>query len=95
MVRGGAPRDDFDGTITLQVNALAIGTEGTPSRPLVLMLPEEQPEAATALKLKFKYYQRVDGTIRVPPDTQLRSVTVRAFETGQTSPRATRTLVLP
>ncbi len=95
VVRGGAPRAEFDGSLTLQVTALAAGVDGAPPRSLTLMLPEEQPEAEAALKLKFKYYQRVEGTIRVPPDAQVRSVTVRAFEAGIAGPRATRTLVLP
>jgi hypothetical protein len=47
------------------------------------------------MKLKFKYYQRLEGTIQVPPDAQVRSVTVRAFEAGQTGARASRTLVIP
>ena len=34
------------------------------------------------LTLKFKYYQRLEGTIPVPPGAQVRLVTVRAFEAG-------------
>ncbi len=60
-----------------------------------MTLPDDQPESAATLNLKFKYYQRVEGTIRVPPGAQVRSVTVRAFETGQATPRATQTLVIP
>ena len=60
-----------------------------------MTLPDDQPDTAPALKLKFKYYQRVEGTIRVPPGAQVTAVTVRAFEAGQASPRATRTLVIP
>ena len=52
------------------------------------------PTAAEALKLRFKYYQRVEGTIRLPPGAQVRSLTVRAYENGHSAPRATRTLAL-
>ena len=45
--------------------------------------------------LKFKYYQRVEGTIAVAAGAQVRAVTVRAFESGQPAPRATRSLVIP
>ena len=45
--------------------------------------------------LKFKYYQRLEGTIVVPAGAVIRSVTVRAFESGQAAPRATRNLVIP
>lgn len=95
VVRGGTPRDEFEGALALQATVQPPSTGGAPARPTVLTLPEEQPELAPALKLKFKYYQRLEGTIRVPPGTQVRSVTARAFEAGQAGARATRTLVVP
>ena len=36
-----------------------------------------------------------EGTIDVPRGAAVRSVTVRAFESGQSNPRATRNLVIP
>ncbi len=36
--------------------------------------PKTRPELGAALKLKFKYYQRVEGTIRVPPGSQLKAL---------------------
>jgi hypothetical protein len=63
-------------------------------QPVILSLPDGQPGAAAALRLKFKYYQRLEGTIMVPTGAQVRSVTVRAFEVGEPSPRATRSLVI-
>jgi hypothetical protein len=95
VVRGGNPRDELDGTLTLQVTAQPPATGATVARPVVVVLPEDQPEVAPAMKLKFKYYQRLEGTIRVPLGAQVRSVTARAFEAGQASPRATRTLAMP
>ena len=50
---------------------------------------------AQALRLKFKYYQRVEGSFQVPEGGSVRSLVARAFENGQTSPRATRNLVVP
>jgi hypothetical protein len=92
VVRGGSPRDEFDGAIALQATVQPPGAAG---HPLVLTLPDEQPDQAAALKLKFKYYQRVEGTFRVPPGAELRSLTARAFETGSPAVRATRTLAVP
>ena len=94
VVRGGAPRDEFEGALTLQATVLPPPAGGA-SRPVIVALPDEQPDSASALKLKFKYYQRLEGTIRVPPGAQVRSVTARAFEAGQANARATRTLVIP
>ena len=91
VVRGGNPRDEFDGALTLAAS-LQPGDSGNRT---MLTLPDDQPDAAPALKLKFKYYQRLEGTIRVPEGTQLRSVTARAFEAGQPNARATRTLAIP
>ena len=95
LVRGGSPKDEFDGHATLQVNVLPAAGSGQPARPTIVTLPDDQADAAAALKLNFKYYQRLEGTISVPKGAQVRAVTVRAFESGQASPRATRNLVIP
>jgi hypothetical protein len=81
LVRGGNPKDDFVGSLTLQATV-------QPSTP-------DQPGSGAAVALKFKYYQRLEGTIPVPKGSVVRAVTVRAYESGQSSPRATRNLVIP
>jgi FtsZ-binding cell division protein ZapB len=91
VVRGGKPKDDFDGNVTLQVT---IQPDAGSPKPVVLSLPEEQPRTAAALKLKFKYYQRLEGTFEVPAGALVRSVVARAYEAGQTAPRATRNLTM-
>ena len=88
VVRGGNPTDEFLGQMTLSAQVAAEG------RSSVLTLPDDQPDTAAALKLKFKYYQRVEGTFRVPPGSQLRSLQARVVEPGQTAPKATRYLNL-
>jgi hypothetical protein len=88
IVRGGKPLDEFSGQLTLQASILTAG------RPATIALPEDQPDAAATLKLKFKYYQRIEGTIRVPPGSQLRALQAKVMETGQTMPKATRSLNL-
>jgi len=88
VVRGGNPRDDFLGELTLQAGVVASG------RATTIALPEDQPEAASALRLNFKYYQRIEGTLRVPPGGQLRTLQAKVLESGQATPRATRSLNL-
>jgi hypothetical protein len=88
VVRGGNPSDEFSGQLTLLANVAAGGHSST------LTLPDDQPDTAAALKLKFKYYQRVEGTFRVPPGGQLRSLQARVVEPGQATPKATRSLNL-
>lgn len=85
VVRGGNPREDFQGHLALSV---ALG--GGEPRTAALTLPDDQPDQAPALNLRFKYYQRVEGSFRVPAGTTPRSLTVRAFESGHATPRATR-----
>jgi hypothetical protein len=95
VVRGGNPAADFEGSLALQVTIQPSAAGGGLARPTVLSLPEEQPDLAAPLKLNFKYYQRVEGTFRVSPGAQLRSLTARAFEDGHGNPRATRSLNFP
>ena len=95
LVRGGNPTDELDGHVTLQVVVQPVAPGGPAPRATIMTLPDEQPGTAAALKLKFKYYQRLEGTIDVPRGAVVRSVSVRAFESGQSNPRATRNLVIP
>ena len=94
VVRGGSPKDEFEGGIVLQ--AILTPVAGAPAsvHGMVLTLPDDQPEVKSALSLKFKYYQRVEGRFRVPSGMRVTAVTARAFETGQPSARATRTVQL-
>lgn len=87
IVRGGNPRDEFQGYLALSV---ALGGADAAPRPVGLTLPDDQPDQAAALKLRFKYYQRIEGSFRVPSGTTPRTLTVRAFESGHSAPRATR-----
>jgi hypothetical protein len=91
VVRGGNQVDDFQGSVTLQATVLP--ADDGPAR--VLNVPEDQPDAETALKLKFKYYQRLEGALRVPLGARVTALTARVFDAGSTTPRATRTLTNP
>jgi hypothetical protein len=95
VVRGGAT-GDFEGNVKLQAALYQPATDAaTPAQSIALIVPDEQPDLASALKLKFKYYQRVEGSFRIPPGAMLRSLTARAFESGQSKPMATQNLNFP
>ena len=94
VVRGGSPKDEFEGSLVLQVTLAPMPGAPAATRGVILTLPDDQPEAKPALALKFKYYQRVEGRFRVPPGMRVVSVTARAYENGQATARATRTLQL-
>lgn len=88
VVRGGNPSDEFSGKLSLQASVAADGHNVT------LTLPDDQPDTAAALTLKFKYYQRVEGTFRIPVGGELRSLQAEVLQAGQSTPKATRSLNL-
>ena len=90
VVRGGNPKDDFEGHVTLHA-AVAPPEGGIQT----VNLPDDQPDGRAPLDLRFKYYQRVEGTLRVPQGSRLTALTAKAYENGNGSPRVTRTLTNP
>ena len=88
VVRGGKPIDDFNGQLSLSASVVVAGHTS------MLILLDDQPETAPSLKLQFKYYQRIEGSFRVPPGAQVKSLQARVLEAGQTAPKATRSLNL-
>ena len=88
VVRGGNPDGEFIGQLSLSANVAADGHSVT------LVLPDDQPDTASALTLRFKYYQRIEGRFRIPPGGQLKSLQARVLENGQTAPKVTRNLNL-
>jgi len=93
VVRGGNPKEEFAGRIVLRA-ALAGGDADGQAPAHAVEIPTDRPEQAPALTLKFKYYQRIEGQFQVPPGSRVMTLVVRAYESGQAAPRATRTLRL-
>lgn len=93
VVRNGAPTADYRGTVVLEA---AIAPRD-PDRLAVraVTLPDDQPDTGPNLALRFKYYQRVEGTLRVPAGSRVTAITARVYEEGNTTPRASRTLTNP
>jgi hypothetical protein len=88
VVQGGAKGDLFAGQLGL---ALELQDEG---KRVHISLPEDQPTSAMALKLNFKYYQRIDVAIRVPPGAVAKALQARVFQVGNAQPKVTQTLNL-
>jgi hypothetical protein len=88
IVRGGNPVDEFAGRLSLQAGIVVAGHAST------ITLPDDQPETASTLSLKFKYYQRVEGNIRIPTGGQIKTLQAKVVESGQSSPKVTRSLNL-
>lgn len=92
VVRGGNPNDEFSGNVVLQATLAAGAWAG--AVPKIILLPDDDPATASTLTLKFKYYQRVEGRFRVPAGARVTGVSARAYEAGQSAPRAARTLTV-
>jgi hypothetical protein len=95
VVRGGSAKSDFEGHVTISADLMPGDAAPPGSRMLTVALPDDDPEAAAPLKLRFKYYQRIEGSFRVPAGYAVRTITVRAYESGTAGVRAIRTLTLP
>jgi hypothetical protein len=79
---------EFNGRMELVVNL----TEGGQSAMMVF--PEPADAEASAFRLAFKYFRRVEGSFRVNPKAKLENVQVRIYEAGAKQPSATHTVSL-
>jgi hypothetical protein len=74
---------EFNGRLELVVNMTEDGRNAT------MVFPGSDATAASAFKLSFKYFRRVEGTFRVNPKAKVESVQARIYESGSKEPRAT------
>ena len=79
---------EFRGRLELVVTL----TEG--GHNAMMSFPEPADAGASAFRLAFKYFRRVEGTFRVNPKAKVENVQARVYETGSNQPRATHTLTL-
>lgn len=86
VVMGGKRERFFQGSLQLVLNVQLQGRDG------MIVLPETTQPEVNDFKLNFKYFQRVEGTFRLPDQTRLKAVQARVFETGTGQARATQNL---
>ncbi len=79
----------FRGNMQLVVNGEQDGDK------VVLQFPQADSEQEVkSYQLSFKYYQRIDKVIQLPPEMELNSVEVRVFKEGMQEPKVTRMISL-
>ena len=83
LTQTGQRSKDFQGSLQFVVNLQQ------DTRKIVMTLPAEG-EADKAIKLNFRFYQRVEGTFRMTSGAVVKSVQVRVFENGSTEPKLTQ-----
>jgi hypothetical protein len=82
LVQSGAERaKEFQGNLQLLVNTDHNG------KKVVIVFPQENSPQDAAYQLNFKYYQRVEHSFQLPPDTSIVSIQVRVFERGGSEPK--------
>lgn len=85
LLKAGSREQEFSGTVQLLVSGVH---DGTPSSLPVL---DGKAGKGTGLPVVFKYYQRLEGSFRLPAGMNPKSVQVRVYEAGAAQPRWTRT----
>lgn len=80
LVQSGQRAKIFNGHYQLVASVVEGGKSSTH------VFPREE-SGNEEFKLGFRYYQRVERSIQLPPDAQLESVQVRIFEQGATEPK--------
>jgi DNA-binding protein YbaB len=89
LVLGGGRRErPFQGSLQLVLKLQGAG-QGS-----MIVLPGTASADADSFRLNFKYFQRVEGTFRVPGSGRLQSVQVRVLESGANQARATQSVDL-
>jgi len=86
LVQGGQRARDFQGNVQFVVNLLQEG------RDLVLVLPAEGEQVPRQYQLNFRFFQRVEGILKIPPGSTMKSLQVRVFENGTNTPKLTQTV---
>lgn len=80
LVRGGQRAKQFIGSYQLVASIVENGQSATQ-----VLTPETTGNAQ--FQLNFRYYQRIEQHIQLPPEARLENVQVRIFEKGATEPK--------
>ena len=86
LVQTGQREKDFQGRLQFVVNL------SQNEKALALTLPPEGEGDAKEFQLRFRFFQRVEGTFRVAPDANVTSLQVRIFENGSKAPKLAQTV---
>jgi cell division protein FtsL len=82
--QAGKPERDFVGAVQMQVNFIHEG------RSQSVQVPDPAvPDSGRPLELRFRHYQRVEGTVTLPEGATAKSVVVRIVAAGQTHAQQT------
>jgi hypothetical protein len=86
LVQSGQRTKDFEGSLQFVINA------SQNDKALMIALPREGEGDAKDYRLRFRFFQRVEGTFKVAPDAIVKSLQVRVFENGSKTPKLAQTV---
>ena len=86
LVQTGERVKEFTGKLQLVINVEQA------EKKYVLVVPPEHSRNEGEFELNFKFFQRVEGSFKVPADAVVRSLQVRVFEIGASTPKLTQTV---
>jgi len=89
LLAPGTRRDrDFQGRLELVVTL----TEG--GKNAMMTFPESGDPSASAFRLAFRHFHRVEGIFRVDPKAKVESVQIRVYESGSDQVKAAQSATL-
>jgi hypothetical protein len=88
VLQGGRRDREFQGSMQLVISLQENGRNG------MIVVPDQASATDSAYKLGFKYFQRIEGTFRVPPGAKVLSVQARVLEQGSDQARASQSFSL-
>jgi len=77
VMQGGKNVQDFIGELQFTATVLQGG------KTVTLTLPDPKEGNAAKLKLSFKYYQRMEGTLAIPEGAVIKTLQARILDKGQ------------
>jgi hypothetical protein len=85
LLKAGSREQEFSGSVQLLASGVQDGRSASVS------VFDGKSGKGAGLPVNFKYYQRLEGSFRLPAGMNLKSVQVRVYEAGAAQPKWTRT----
>lgn len=86
LVQTGQRNEDFEGRLQFLVHFVENGTTRA------LTLPPESEREVRDYQLKFKFFQRIEGSFRLNADAVLKNVQLRVYQQGSRVPKLVHTV---
>lgn len=77
IMRHGKAEQDFHGNLQLSAELAGSGTRGS------LIFPAKNDANADQFKLGFRHYERIEGILKLPQGSQVKSVRASVYENGK------------